>query len=486
MAGTGVTAYAADVTRDDTSKFTESGTEATSGITEFYLIKDYDSENNSTNAGSPAETFEYKIKPYAVWNAGSTQTNSEGTVTTTNITKDNMPLMKCGNNEAASDRVLTVTQNVVFGDAKYEGESSDTENTNDKKIAITLPKYSTVGDYWYEVEETLDYHNEEDNEDYGNTTGVIYGTNSNTFDSAVESANAGCSRKYYIHVQVTEKNKADGYAKDLVSNVTMHKSAPNADLNNVAYNAQANTNVFYNTNNKVNAIENRYYAGDLTIKKEVTGNAGDKDEYFKVTVVFTKPEGTVINSDILYSAYNKTNTTDSGDKYQLTSYVIKGQKSEEPYTGKTVINWTSGDADSATNKQRTATCTFWVKDGSSVKFENIPYGINYTITEEKPADDNYTNNITFKDSTETEKGTVKFDNVTLNSDTDAKNSLSDDFTISAKGSISDAHDTVLIENNKVSAIDIGVLLSNAPFIALLGVAGAGAAVLVRRKRRIGE
>ncbi len=466
--GTGLNAYA----RNDNSKFTNgSTTTAESDIDSFFIIKDYDSlaptGDSAPKSNSPAETFTYTITPYAVWNAGSTYDATTGKATKIDTT--NMPMLT-GGTLSNNGRTLTVTQNVAVGDAKYE-ETPDTDNETDKNVEITLPTYATVGDYWYQVVETL-----------GTTTGVLYGTNSVNTATNTASENGGHSRIYYIHVQVTENNTTVGQST-LVKNVTMHKSAPETTLNNTQYNAKANTGDtgLYNPTNKVNAIENRYYAGDLVIKKEVTGNAGDKSKYFKVTVTFEKPSGTIVNSDIPFTAIAYDNT----NKYTSTDYIIKGQKSSADTTGKTVINWqidTNDNTQTETDRKRTtATCEFYVKDSDTVTFSNIPYGINYSIVEAEPADEKYENKIEF---TASKDSAVTFDAQPLQTDNDENsNKLSNKFTKTAVGSISDARDEVTITNQKNLAIDIGVILSNAPFIALLAVAGSALAVLIRRRRK---
>ena len=467
-----------DVTRDAISQFTEDGVKASTGVDSFYLIKDYDSfdkTSESPSSASPAETFTYKITPYAVWNAGSTYSaQSTFTGTATAITTANMPMLTLSDGKGVSGegvkRTLTVDQTVSIGDAKYES-TPDTRNTGDKKTEIKLPTYETVGDYWYKVEEQL-----------GTTTGVLYGTNSTLTSGSttdVTAANGNHNRTYYIHVQVTETSNAAG-TSELVKNVTMHKTAPDASLLNARYNDQNNTNDYYTQDNKVNAIENRYYAGELVIKKEVTGNAGDKDQYFEVTVVFTKPEGTVVNSDIPFTAVAK-----SGNDYTSTNFVIKGQNSMADTTGKTVINWTGTEPATA---ERTATCTFYVKDDTTVTFSNIPYGIDYTIKETQPANDTYTHSFAFAD---TNDGTAKFDNVVLTTDgvtaEDSSKSGEEKWDAAgAAGSITDHNDTVTITNNKVSTIDVGVITSNAPYAAMLVFAGLAVLLYVRRRKNMIE
>ena len=209
------------------------------------------------------------------------------------------------------------------------------------------------------------------------------------------------------------------------------------------------------------------------IKKEVTGNAGDKDQYFEVTVVFTKPAGTVVNSDIPFTAVAK-----SGNDYTSTNFVIKGQNSMADTTGKTVVNWTGTDPATAA---RTATCTFYVKDDTTVTFSNIPYGINYTIQETKPENDTYRHQFTFANGDDI----AKFDGQDLTAD-QGTTALTDDFTDKAAGSITDQNDTVTITNNKVSTIDVGVITSNAPYAAMLVFAGLAVLLYVRRRKNMIE
>ena len=475
MSSTALAAESTDVTRDNTSKFTESGTKASTGVENdlFYLIKDYDSYDKTSEApksNSPAETFTYEITPYAVWNAGSTYDSSaDFTGAATAITTANMPMLTLSDETGVTgegvNRKLTVNQNVSIGDAKYESES-DTQNTKDNKTAIKLPTYETVGDYWYKVEELL-----------GNTTGVLYGTNSiltSGTQEDVTAANGNHNRTYYIHVQVTETSNEVGNSA-LVKNVTMHQTAPSATLTNAQYNATDNTKDYYISGNKVNAIENRYYAGELVIKKEVTGNAGDKDQYFEVTVVFKKPEGTVVNSDIPFTAVAK----DSTNTYTSTNFVIKGQTSQANAEGKTVINWVGTDPATSV---KTATCKFYVKDNTTVTFSNIPYGINYTIQETKPENDTYKHQFTFESADTTRP---KFDGQDLTTDA-GTSELTDNFTDLAVGSITDDLDTVTITNDKQSTIDVGVITSNAPYAAMLVLAAIAVLLYVRRRKNMIE
>ena len=95
---------------------------------------------------------------------------------------------------------------------------------------------------------------------------------------------------------------------------------------------------------KTDVITNPYSAGTLTVEKEVTGNLGDKNAPFDITVTFTKPSGKTIGGSIYY-----------------------GDKEIKPSDWK---------ADGTVDAEIT------LKHGESVNFTNIPYGVTYTVVED--------------------------------------------------------------------------------------------------------
>ena len=455
-----VNALATDNGKNLASSLTTANNGANSDTEKINLIKDYICGRGIvTDIQSPAEDFIFTITPYGVWNAGSSTGDANGAA----YSVDNMPAfaIASANVTLNNDKTNVVT---IHADLNQTGISTDASTS------ITLSEYNSVGDFWYKVEETN-----------SQTTGVFYGTNSVAAeDNNTSSENGTYSRVYYIHVQVV--NNPDYVStiqgsKKFLRSVTMHKTAPIEDgtppATNVEYNTWA-TNNNYSSEAKVNDIQNTYYAGNLVIKKNVTGNAGDKDEYFKVIVVFTKLQGTIVNSDISFTA-----VANSGNTYTSTFFTIKGQYYNETNTGNDIIQWTGSGENVA---EKTATCTFYVKDNSTVTFSNIPYGINYTIQEENPADDTYKHQFKFEGTT---YGNVSFDGKNLTTDT-GTDALTDNFGDKAKGSISDDNDTVTIENNKVSTIDIGVVTTNAPYIAMLILAAAALVLFVHRRKTMIE
>ncbi|MDD6464336.1 MAG: hypothetical protein PUF75_00155 [Coprococcus sp.] len=434
--GMGTTVFA-----EETGNTTTTGTGLNTSTTDISdtsaitLQKDYvNGSNSQENTKSPEETFTFTIERYGLWNVGE-DGNGEA-----KYSKDNMPTFP--------------NSNTITADKGAAGTTS----ANKPSVQLTVPTYDAVGDYWYKVTET-------DN----NTAGVIYGTNDSETENTT-SANGAHKGVYYIHVQVTNAEMKGQY----IRTVTLHKTAPGTDvITNAAY------EIWYSNNNKnkpgqndkkVADIQNKYYAGSLNITKKVTGNAGDKDELFEVIVTFKNESKANMNSDITYKNFYKADGTQT--------------------TAATSLNWTDTVGTSGTNTthtNETKTVSFYVKDGTTVMFDNIPYGVTYTVTETQPSDDKYTHTFAHENA----DANVTFDNVSLAGDAvtvedTSKTKAAKWNAAKATGSISDDSDTITITNDKTSVIDIGVMISDAPYVALLLLIGIVVVVFIRKKSIIEE
>ena len=115
--------------------------------------------------------------------------------------------------------------------------------------------------------------------------------------------------------------------------------------------------LYNGSNEKATAVTNTYSAGTLAVAKNVTGNMGDRNKEFNVTVTFTAPEGKTVRSTIGY--------TDNGE-------------------GKTIAPeaW-SGN---------TASASITLKHDETVTFTNIPYGVKYKVVETDYSGDGYETN----------------------------------------------------------------------------------------------
>lgn len=159
------------------------------------------------------------------------------------------------------------------------------------------------------------------------------------------------------------------------------------------------------TDFKSGSFENTYSAGSLVVTKNVTGNMGDRNRYFKITVTLTG----------------------EGGKNHAASYpVIGGSK------------LTDGTTDTSASTISVGTpADFYLKHDETFTIANLPYGVTYTVVEEDYRNDGYTTTTTYSDEIN-----KKIDN---------------------------NHDTVTITNHKEVTVDTGIMLDSLPYVLLLTV-----------------
>lgn len=164
---------------------------------------------------------------------------------------------------------------------------------------------------------------------------------------------------------------------------------------------------------KKDDFDNLYSAGELEVHKDVEGIMGNKDKYFEFTVELTGEEG----------------------KTYQDSYAITGG---------------SYDANPDSIKIRpgeTTEATFYLKDGDTIHIENLPYGVEYKVSETPVAD-----------YVTTETGT--------------------------EGEVDAAVEQANFTNTKGGTVDAGVVLDSAPYLfTLTGAAGVGLLLTLRRRHQ---
>lgn len=179
-------------------------------------------------------------------------------------------------------------------------------------------------------------------------------------------------------------------------------------------------------------FNNDYETNTLTLAKKVKGNFGDLGETFTFYVTFNKGDATKDYTDILFDKY--------GD-------------------GITITEKNGGAAATALTYGKEYAVT--LKHGQNVQFTNIPNGVTYTIAEDTTkADWQYT--------------------VSLGSNPDV--ALPGAKT---EGTVSETA-TVTFVNNHQGTPDMGVVLDNAPYIAMLAIVAIGGVALMLNKRRRDE
>lgn len=164
---------------------------------------------------------------------------------------------------------------------------------------------------------------------------------------------------------------------------------------------------------KKDDFDNRYSAGELEVHKDVEGIMGNKEKYFKFTVQLTGEEG----------------------KTYQDSYAITGGSYD---ANPTSIKIEPGE---------TTEATFYLKDDDTIHIENLPYGVEYKVSETPVAD-----------YVTTETGT--------------------------EGEVDEAVEQANFTNTKGGTVDAGVVLDSAPYLfTLTGAAGVGLLLTLRRRHQ---
>lgn len=164
---------------------------------------------------------------------------------------------------------------------------------------------------------------------------------------------------------------------------------------------------------KKDDFDNLYSAGELEVHKDVEGIMGNKDKYFEFTVQLTGEEG----------------------KTYQDSYAITGG------------SYDANPASIEIKPGETTEATFYLKDGDTIHIENLPYGVEYKVSETPVAD-----------YVTTETGT--------------------------EGEVDEAVEQANFTNTKGGTVDAGVVLDSAPYLfTLTGAAGVGLLLTLRRRHQ---
>ena len=160
-------------------------------------------------------------------------------------------------------------------------------------------------------------------------------------------------------------------------------------------------------------FDNLYSAGKLEVHKDVEGIMGNKDKYFEFRVQLTGEEGKTYQ-----------------DSYAITG----GSYDANPDS----IEIRPGE---------TTEATFYLKDDDTIHIENLPYGVEYKVSETPVAD-----------YVTTETGT--------------------------EGEVDEAVERASFTNTKGGIVDAGVALDSAPYLfTLTGAAGVGLLLTLRRRHQ---
>lgn len=164
-------------------------------------------------------------------------------------------------------------------------------------------------------------------------------------------------------------------------------------------------------NNKTGGIGYTYSAGTLNVSKTVTGKLGDKTKEFTFNVALTG---------------------------------VNGKTYADSFTAK--VNAGLDDERSVNISMRDQN-PFTLKHGDTLTIENLPYGVEYTVTENDYSGEGYTTNAT-----------------------------------GDEGTISAGTQSATFTNDKVGDIDTGVMLDSLPYMLILAVVAVTGTALIFKKR----
>lgn len=197
-----------------------------------------------------------------------------------------------------------------------------------------------------------------------------------------------------------------------------------------------------------NAFSNTYNSKNLTLSKTVHGSLGSLAENFSFIIKFEPA------SDDVADMYKGPQVGTVGNDVSIN--------------GKTTGDYLD------LNTPYTVT----LKHGKSLNFSNLPAGIKYKVYEDDSAFNAEKDAVTKGDYTVVVRESTDVDSSVIAFDTTDKNTV--------KGSVGTANVTTAFHNTHEGQPDMGVVLDNAPYIAMLAIVAIGGVALMLNKRRRDE
>ncbi len=306
------------------------------------------------------------------------------------------------------------------------------------QVDLTTASYDEPGVYRYYI--TEQNGNTKVVYDVDNKLAATAGNRVRTLDVYVEDTGAATPALavtgYVMYLgQVTDTptigtNPLDGTAIDSSTEVTITGDGIYVENGTGTGNTGATT--------KTNYIMNLYKTHDLTFGKEVIGNQGSRDKYFKVTVTCTG--------------------LNDADKFPVDmSHAVKEPTANSATTYTADAMKTKNNITELTGKQLADGYDFYLQDGNYITILGLPEGYGYTIEEDA------------EDYTSVEKITKANSTLDWNSAEDGNDALGNNLT--GTDVTTDIHTG--FTNEKTGLIPTGVLLVATPVIivALIAIAG---------------
>ncbi len=301
------------------------------------------------------------------------------------------------------------------------------EDAEKATITIDLPAFTKVGEYVYWLAE----------ED-ANTAGVTY--------NYLEDENQLC-----LKITVINELDADGKPTgNLIIGGIALRDGGEANIGGATGDKEKLNNADGDSEN----VHNEYEAGKITITKTVTGNMGDTDKLWIYEVTFTPSDGDTVRGTV---------TIETDGTYYATS---------KPSVDADGV--VTGTASSATTIDpewdATTTVYFALTDGQSISFTNLPKGTTYTVMEYEAGMYGYTT-------------TVEASDTVAAAEVKEQDALATAAQVTGEISAAAEEDTADFTNDYNLVPDTGITLDTVPYMLIMMIALAGAAMMIIRKRR---
>lgn len=264
----------------------------------------------------------------------------------------------------------------------------------------------------------------------GNTAGMIYNDTTK-----------------YLKVFVYEDVEADGSLKE---NASLKVKAVLLGSNEMNDNTDDYIGEDPEKFTKIDAIKNSYYIHKVWATKEVKGNAGDRDKEFGFKIILTIPNGKSISENTV-----------------IYKQMVKVDKKSEKIIDYLEESKSEFDINSFEKNGNVLSYSFKLKHDQTMVLEQIPYDVTIKVVEldangneiTTPIDGKYMNG----------EYEVIYD------ERGNKENPIDRNTCTIK---------TRIINKSTMNPDTGIILDNAPYIALLTIVAAGTVMMLIKKRRI--
>ena len=242
----------------------------------------------------------------------------------------------------------------------------------------------------------------------------------------------------YRYTVTEEATNQDGITDDTTTRTldvyVGYKDNSETDLEVMGYVMYNGTITTTTGETKSNGFTNTYGTKNLTLTKNVEGNQGNRDKYFRFEVT--------LKNAVDGTKYTVTVPTDlSADDLEEGDQMSDVNKTELVATGGTV------------------TAVYYLKDGQSITIQGLTPATTYAILEASYAADGYTTKYQIDSNDE---------------------QIANSFTAQT---MEDTSHNVTFTNTKNGTVPTGILLETAPYLILGAVVVAGLVVLFATRRR---